>query len=289
MCRSRNSGEIVSHTKAAFVLRRGGGAGKFFKLKFISFPAATDNIMSKPKVGPATQGSSTHGQLARPSVVNPIKQIVQLCGCLFFGGRTTNKTKSDLEETNDAILDPNTPEEIKENIKMEKNRIESIKELMNSKQYTAALRDLMSDTAEDLHYFNHIKGEVLGDRHFEAFTEKHGKLVDFQDRSPPLEQVNICLWSGINDFCHPLRCHNRCLNQPINRLGRARSKPLNFCVYHVHFCVNASHHPIPMKIRIPNDQALCNECYILRNGHPPTALMRIPGTRRKRGENAADY
>jgi len=40
---------------------------------------------------------------------------------LFFGGRTTNKKKCDLKgETNDATLNPNTPEEIKENIKVEK-------------------------------------------------------------------------------------------------------------------------------------------------------------------------
>ena len=243
---------------------------------------------SKPKVGPASQASSTHGQLACLSIVNPIKQILQLCGCLFFGGRTTNKKKCDLKgETNDATLNPNTPEEIKENIKVEKNRVESIKELMESKQYSTALRDLMSDTTEDLHYFNHIKGEVLGDRHYEAFAEKHGKLLDFQERLPPFEQINICLWSGLNDFGHPLRCHNRCMRQPVNQLGKERSKPLNFCVYHVYFCVNASHHPIPMRIRIPNDEALCNECYILRNGHPPSALMRVPGTRRKRGDNVA--
>jgi len=66
---------------------------------------------------------------------------------------------------------------------------------MESKQYSTALRDLMSDTTEDLHYFNHIKGEVLGDRHYEAFAEKHGKLLDFQERLPPFEQINICLWS----------------------------------------------------------------------------------------------
>jgi hypothetical protein len=247
---------------------------------------------SKPINGPA---SSTHGQLARMSIVNPIKQILQQCGCFFFGGRTTNKTKGDMKENEEQMkglvstkkLNPNTPEEIKENIKVEKHRVESIKELMDSKQYSTALRDLMSDTAKDLHYFNHIKGEVLGDRHYEAFAEKHGKLLDFQERPPSFEQTNICLWSGLNDFGHPLRCHNRCMLQPVHQLGKERSKALNFCVYHVHFCVNSIHHPIPKRIRIPNDEALCNECYIMRAGHPPSALMRIPGTRRKRGDNAA--
>ena len=234
---------------------------------------------------------SNHVRLSLQSILNPIKQNSQRCVLFFFRCCTkTNKISSSLEEeANDPTLInviPTTPSEIKERITAERVRVDEIKKLMESKQYSVALRELTMDTPEDLHYFNKIKGDVQGHRHYEVFddhTKKHGKLLDFEERPASLEEPTFCLWSGINDFGHPLRCHNQCLKQHINQLGNVRSQPLHFCVYHVQYCIKGpTIHPIPMKVRTPNEQALCNECYIQQNCRPPTALLRIPGTRRKR-------
>lgn len=212
-------------------------------------------------------------------------------GCCW---RKTNRTHADLDEKeiipdaspNHTIAVPKSPSEMKERITAESKRVDAIKQLLESHQYNAALAALRDDTSEDLHYFNRIKGEVQGIRHFEKFDDhkkKHGQLRDFEDRPTPIDVPTCCIWSGFNDFGHPLRCHNQCLKQPINQLGKTRAKPLHFCVYHTQYCVNTTSHSVPMKIRTPNDQAFCNECYIQRNGHPPVAMLRIPGTRRKRG------
>jgi hypothetical protein len=90
------------------------------------------------------------------------------------------------------------------------------------------------------------------------------------------EEPTLWLWNGVDDSGRPLQYHNQCMKRPINQLGKEQSKPLNFIVYHAQYCLkNAAIHLIPIK------KALCDECFIQRNCHPPTALMRIPGTRRK--------
>ncbi|KAL7555291.1 hypothetical protein ACHAWF_018994 [Thalassiosira exigua] len=169
----------------------------------------------------------------------------------------------------------------------EKERVREIKKLIDSHDYTEALKELTSDTSEDFFYFNQVKSEVQGEKHDEAFLKRHGKLKDFQERPASVVETNVCLWTGVNHFNQPLRCHNKCLFHPVERvadqLGVEHPKPLNFCAYHVRYCVNTDNHAIPMQIRVPNEKALCNECFVLRNGRKPQELMRIPGTRRKRG------
>ena len=240
--------------------------------------------LNAPSSGPHPLMPTTFRNLCKRCIPR-----IFLFGCCR---RTTNKTHGDLDEkgipdaATIAMANPTTPSEIKERITAESKRVDAIKQLLESHQYNAALIALREDTPEDLHYFNRIKGEAQGIRHFEKFNDhkkKHGRLFDFEDRPAPIDEPTFCIWSGYNDFGHPLRCHNQCLKQPINQLGKTRSKPLHFCVYHTQYCLNTASHSIPMKIRTPNDQALCNECYIQRNGHPPVALLRIPGTRRKRG------
>lgn len=214
-----------------------------------------------------------------------------------------NANKETTVSNNAAVEDPNaapaakkkppikTQIDPKDVVLAERRRVESIKVLMDKKDYDAALENLMSDSDADFHYFNQVKGEMLGDQHFEAFSRKHGKLKDFLERPAPVREPGICIWSGVNDFGHPLRCHNKCLYHPIERvadhLGVERPKEMDFCVYHVKFCVDTDNHAIPVKIRTPNDKALCNECFVLQNGGQPRALDRIPGTRRKRGDSDA--
>ena len=177
---------------------------------------------------------------------------------------------------------PTTP---LDDVLAERGRVDAIRELINAEDFDTALTTLLSDTDEDLHYFNKIKADSLGDEHFDTFSNKHGRLLDYEVRPPPIEKCRICLWCGTNDG-HALRCHNQCIYHPIetitDQLGVEHPRPMDFCSYHVKFCVNTTKHDVPVRIRIPNEDSLCNECYILQNNKPPKCLVRIPGTRRKR-------
>ena len=201
----------------------------------------------------------------------------------------SSKDKRSNNETNHVISSPTkkiTPTNPKDDVLAEIERVKVIKEMIDAKKHTSALAEMMADTDEDLHYFNKVKLETLGEQHMEHFSNKHGKLLDFESRPPPIEEHNICIWRGESDYGHPLRCHNKCLYHPIevvtDQLGVDHPKQMNFCVYHVRYCVNTTKHEIPMKIRIPNEDGLCNECYTLRHNQPPKALLRVPGTRRIR-------
>ena len=192
------------------------------------------------------------------------------------------------KERNHVITSPskkNTPTNPKDDIMAEIQRVKNIKEMIDAKDHVSALNEMMLDTHEDLHYFNKVKLASMAEQHEVHFAKKHGKLLDFESRPPPIQEHNICIWSGKNDYGHPLRCHNKCLYHPVETvtdLGVDHPKQMSFCVYHVRYCVNTTKHEIPMKIRTANEDSLCNECYTLRYNQPPKALLRIPGTRRIR-------
>lgn len=177
---------------------------------------------------------------------------------------------------------PTTP---LDDVLAERERIDEVRKLILAEDFNTALAALLSDTDEDLCYFNKVKADSLGDEHFDTFSNKHGKLLDYEDRPPPIEDCRICLWCGTNDG-HALRCHNQCIYHPIetvtDQLGVEHPKRMEFCSFHMKFCVNTTKHDVPVRIRIPNEDSLCNECYILQNNKPPKCLMRVPGTRRKR-------
>lgn len=207
--------------------------------------------------------------------INTLRRISRAC----YGRKAKDATSTDVavEVSSDASsakkkggrqINP------KDYVLAERERVNEIKELIDAEDYEAALTNLMSDTDEDMHYFNKVKSETLGKRHDDAFARKHGKLYE---RPAPVEEPSTCcIWMGKNDFGHSLRCHNKCLFPALRKNGR----PLDYCVYHVRYCVNTENHVVPMKVRLPNDVGLCNECYVLRFGHPPKALSRVPGTRR---------
>ena len=173
-------------------------------------------------------------------------------------------------------------------LSQERERVDAIKALMDTEQYDEAFASLLSDTDEDLHYFNQVKREMLGSKHDAAFEKKHGNLKDFMERPAPVEEPNTCIWSGKNDFKQQLRCVNKCLYHPVetvfnHQLGVEKPKQLDFCAYHVKYCVRSNHHhSIPVKISVQNADSLCNECYVMRHGEKPKDLARIPGTRRYR-------
>jgi hypothetical protein len=230
---------------------------------------------SSQSVKPLDDTSVASQRPSRLSIIIPINRILQWLQRKFSWNRLPKKANIAPEETNDVIATDTA--EIKSYLLAEKARVEAIKALMTSKDYNAALSKLMSDTNEDLHYFNRIKGEAQGERHLESFSRKHGNLLDFEERPPPVEQLNTCIWSGEDDKGNQLRCQNTCLYHPGDNLGVEQPKSLNHCVFHVKYCINADKHAIPTKIRIANNLGLCNECFILRNSCPPKALDEIPG------------
>lgn len=253
--------------------------GKEPETRSVAPPTAADST------GPSTQTdnplvytspgcTNTRQRPVRLSIIN---RILQWWQCKFSFNRLPKKTNIAPEKTNDVNVIPTDTAEIKTSLLAEKARVETIKALMTSKDYSAALSELMSDANEDLHYFNRIKGEAQGDQHLESFSRKHGNLLDFEERPPPTKQLNTCIWSGGDDKGNKLRCQNTCLYHPGDNIGVEQPKSLNHCVYHVKYCINADKHAIPTKIRIANKLGLCNECFILRNSCPPKALDEIPG------------
>ena len=230
-----------------------------------SYPNGSSRQTDNAPVDTST-GCTTSWQ--RPTVrhvsLNPLHRILS-----FFSNRLPKKTNAISTEAAESYL------------LAEKERVEAVRVLMNSKDYTAALSNLMADSNNDLHYFNRIKGEVQGEQHLESFSRKHGKLVDFEERPSPVKQLNICTWSGEDEMGHPLRCQNTCLYPPDGNPGVEQPKSVNCCVYHVKYCVNTEKHAIPMKIRKANNCGLCNECFILRNSCPPKDLDEIPGIVRR--------
>ena len=167
----------------------------------------------------------------------------------------------------------NSPlQKIQDSIDAEKHRLDCIRDQLESDP-DIALRSLLSDTGGDLSYFNAIKNEEDPQGHSEAFLRRHGKLIDFtcpKEKRPPKD----CMWVGLHNK-QKYRCHNNSLV--------CDGKELHHCVYHTKWCINKENHPdVPVKILCPNESALCNECFVVRYGHAPKHLARIPGTKKVR-------
>lgn len=161
--------------------------------------------------------------------------------------------------------------EIQASIQEERSRLDSIKKKLDSEDYDGALDDLLSDTSEDLHYYNAVKSQK-DPHHHSAFQKRHGKLIDFtypKEKIPPKD----CIWIGHGYRNKMYRCHNKSI------ICDGTEKHL--CPYHVKWCINTSNHPdVPVKINCPNEAALCNECFVVSFGRAPKQLRRIPGTKK---------
>lgn len=143
----------------------------------------------------------------------------------------------------------------------ERERVDTIREFINAQDYNAALTSLMSDAGEDFHYFNKLKNESDHSKQ-ELFSRRHGKLKCSIDAEHSLTNERTCLWHGETDRGFPLRCHNKCLNHPnekvTNYLGVLLPRPLDFCAYHTRYCIETvKHGDLPIKIRVPNEFGLC--------------------------------
>jgi hypothetical protein len=62
-----------------------------------------------------------------------------------------------------------SPVEMKEHITVEQHHVEAIGKFVDLKQYRANIWELQSDTPEETHYFNKIRGGVKVGLHYEVF------------------------------------------------------------------------------------------------------------------------
>jgi hypothetical protein len=108
-------------------------------------------------------------------------------------------------------------------------------------------------------------------------SESQKKLsADEDPRTQP------CMWRGKNNLGEQLKCDNKRLvikktsknSRNATILSKNKNEEvLNFCCYHVSFCINkTAHGEEKSKINSPNIYSLCSECYILKTKKKPVLL-----------------
>jgi hypothetical protein len=97
-----------------------------------------------------------------------------------------------------------------------------------------------------------------------------------------------CKWRGENDEGVDHMCNNAKLVHPWktykDEFGAEVPEQISFCHFHAKFCLDPrkAHGEHLVKIKEPNEFALCNECYVVQMKRPPPALAKfhIPGVTR---------
>lgn len=94
-----------------------------------------------------------------------------------------------------------------------------------------------------------------------------------------------CVWRGKNKAGDAMKCENHRFERPtfadpLNPNKKKKKEFFQYCCYHVPFCISDLHEVgQSIKIKTPNDQALCAECYMLKNKKRPILLTSdgVPG------------
>ncbi|GMI33703.1 hypothetical protein TeGR_g1735, partial [Tetraparma gracilis] len=97
-----------------------------------------------------------------------------------------------------------------------------------------------------------------------------------------------CKWRGENEEGVDHMCNNAKLVHPWktykDEFGAEVPEQISFCHFHAKFCLDPrkAHGDHLVKIKEPNEFALCNECYVVQKKRPPPSLakFRIPGVTR---------
>jgi len=192
----------------------------------------------------------------------------------------------------------------------EKERIREISLLIQNERHEEALRQLLLDTDEScggLVYYNKIKFGK-NDNTEQADGEKLKAIDRHEDKSyvPPKNDpmkspqnqnskrvleapgkdkstVQLCSWQGFNSQGGSLRCTNHAIQHPwktfTNVYGDEEVKTFDFCAFHQKYCIDADqrHKDDFVKIDTPNQYGLCRECYIAKEGIPPSEMKHFPG------------
>ncbi|EJK76530.1 hypothetical protein THAOC_01702 [Thalassiosira oceanica] len=81
----------------------------------------------------------------------------------------------------------------------EKERVEELRGLIDGDSPGRALGELLGDTDNDLHYWNHLRWEIDPDGQSAAFERRHGKLIDFEQRPKEIPKANR--WRLVSAYC----------------------------------------------------------------------------------------
>jgi len=166
------------------------------------------------------------------------------------------------------------------NIINEENRkADVIQGLVKEGAHEDALLLLKKDLDHfDLTFFNKLKSKR--DISIKVKDKEHDELLKLIGKRPPTPKV-ICSW--VTRFCGAYyKCENEC------NISQTR------CCFHVKYCCNANaYHSNKIRIQIPNEYGLCNECYASKFSALPTPIRfnRIPGVARvvRTGKDKKNY
>ena len=197
-------------------------------------------------------------------------------------------------------------------IRIERVKAEDLHLMTKIGKHDEALEKMMAETNYDFFYFNKLKDKhekegkwtftvpnlnpfgylsVGKDRNRikKAFnsnfklieTDFSGLTAATTAQEPSTDIGNLpCLWRGKNKNGEGLKCKNKRMENPLRKV-QGRPEIMSHCCYHATNCFGGNHKPEdgPVKINIPNQYALCVECYTLKfkKKLPPISMESAPG------------
>jgi hypothetical protein len=120
----------------------------------------------------------------------------------------------------------------------------------------------------------------------ESVTDELARLSNAEAKTAKKYDRNTpCNWRGKNKDGEPMKCENKRMVKPVRADDPPRKKGelpdvLACCCFHTPFCVGEIHElKSDIKIKVPNDEALCAECYMMKRGKKPPPLIAtiVPG------------
>lgn len=204
-------------------------------------------------------------------------------------------------------------------IRIERVKAQDLYTLTKIGRHDEALDAMMAETNHDFFFFNKLKhkmeqegkwkfdfskGGLFGDaRNLHrnrlrkaanavygaldaSVTDELARLSNAEAKAAKrYDQDGPCNWRGKNKDGEAMKCENRRMLKPPHPDDPPRKKNdppevLACCRYHTPFCVSDIHElRAQVKIKVPNDEALCSECYMMKRGKKPPPLIAtiVPG------------
>jgi hypothetical protein len=120
-------------------------------------------------------------------------------------------------------------------------------------------------------------------------TEELARLSNIQNNVGKKHDRNLpCSWRGKNKDGEALKCENHRMDKPkrpddpkpVGNRKNDLPEVFSCCAYHVPHCVSISHEPKEdVKIKVPNSDGLCAECFMIKRGRKPPmfTVAIVPG------------
>jgi hypothetical protein len=114
----------------------------------------------------------------------------------------------------------------------------------------------------------------------EKLTQEMTRLATVDATSKKFTNDSPCVWRGKTKSGENLKCDNSRMrkppkkNQPPSKMKEGEDDNFyQFCCYHVPFCSSGNHESSEMvKIKQPNSEGFCSECYMLKMKKKPPSL-----------------